>query len=253
MKYKTNIIISGILGLTLAMVPTANAAEIDAQQKTEIETIIREYLLKNPELLTEMSQSLEVKQRETEAAARTVALKNSAKDIFRLAGDAVVGNPNGDVTIVEFLDYNCGWCKRAVAELGELVKEDTNLRVVFKEFPIFGEGSDYAARAAIAADRQGKYWEFHQALFAQETQVNAAVVDEVAGQIGLDVARMKADMSDPVVAELLIKNRSLATSLMLNGTPAFVVDDQVAPGYLPKSQLASAVQNVRTEGGCKLC
>jgi protein-disulfide isomerase len=233
--------------------PVVMADELTAQQKTEVEKIVRDYLLAHPEILSEMSQKLEANQRLSEDAARKQAVTAYAADIFRLSGDVVAGNAKGDVTIVEFMDYNCGWCKRSVAEVATMIENDKNLRVVFKEFPIFGEGSEYAARAALASNKQNAYWKFHQALFANEGQINAESTDAIASQIGLDVAQLKQDMADPAIAETLSRNKALAQSLMLSGTPAFIVDETVVPGYLPHSQLSQAVDAIRTAGGCKLC
>jgi protein-disulfide isomerase len=238
----------------LALTPAAFAdASFNDAQKKEIGDIVRQYLMENPEVLLDVSKALEAKQQEQEAAARVAVLKSSADQIFRAPADYVAGNPKGDVTMVEFFDYNCGWCKKGFPEVMTLLEKDKNLRFVLKEFPIFGGDSDYAAMAAIAAKKQNKYWELHQAMFAHEGKITKEAVDELATQHGIDLAKLKEDMNDPAVAQELADNHALAQALNINGTPGFVIDDKVSPGYLPADGLAQMIDQVRKDGGCKLC
>ncbi len=231
----------------------AMAANFTAAQKGEMETLIHDYLMEHPEILQDMAAKLDAKQKAAEVSARTTNLKAHAPEIFHEALDAVIGNPKGNVTMVEFMDYNCGWCKKSVKEVQALVEHDKNVRVVLKEFPIFGPGSEYAAKAAMAAVKQGKYWQLHQALFASEGKVTAEVVDQIAAEQGLDVAKMKADMEDPAIAANIQKTNILAQTLLFTGTPAFIIDDQVSPGYLPMDGLQAMLAEVRAKGGCKIC
>jgi protein-disulfide isomerase len=243
--------------LTVFLVATAPlaaaAAGLTSEQKTQIEFVIRDYLLQHPEILKEMTAKLEEKERIEEEVARMEGLRKNAADVFHYAGDAVAGNAKGDVTLVEFMDYNCGWCKKSVSEIQEIVGRDRNLRIVIKEFPIFGAGSEYAARAALASNRQGKYWELHQALFQHEGQVTAEVVDQTAADLGIDVTRMKTDMADQSILDTISKNYELTKLLRISGTPAFIVDETIVPGYVPSRSLEEAVATVRENGGCKLC
>jgi protein-disulfide isomerase len=232
---------------------TVHAAEFNEGQRKEMESIIRDYLLANPDLLREMGQLLEQKERLAEDAQRKGALVSNADQIFRDGTDFVAGNPNGKVTMVEFFDYNCGWCKKGFSEVLALIESDKDLRFVLKEFPIFGGDSDYAAQAAIAASKQGKYWDLHVAMFSHEGKVTKEIVDELAAALGIDMARLKKDMESPETAGILERNRNLAQSLAINGTPAFIIDDKLVPGYLPKTELASAINDVRAKGGCSLC
>lgn len=238
----------------IALTPAAFAdtAFNDAQKK-EIGEIVRQYLMENPEVLLDVSRALEAKQQEQEQEQRTQVLQSNAEQIFRSPADYVAGNPKGDVTIVEFFDYNCGWCKKGFPEVVSLMEKDKNLRVVLKEFPIFGGDSDYAAMAAIASKKQNKYWELHQALFSHEGKVTKQAVDEIAAKVGIDLAKLKDDMKDPAIAKELADTHALAQSLAINGTPAFIVDDKVSPGYLPADGLTAMIEEVRTGGGCKLC
>ena len=243
--------------LTVLMLWTAgsaaNSAEFSDSQRKEMETIIKDYLLANPEILQEMSQTLEQKQKLAEDAQRKSGLVQNAEQIFRDKSDYVAGNPKGNVTMVEFFDYNCGWCKKGFPEVVSLIESDKDLRFVMKEFPIFGEDSEYAARAAIAAIKQGKYWDLHVAFFQHEGKIAKDSVDEIAAGIGLNMDQLKKDMDDPATAEILARNRNLAQSLAINGTPAFIIDDRLVPGYLPKAELASTINEVRAKGGCSLC
>ena len=237
----------------LAMTPAAFAeGSFSDAQKKELGEIVRQYLLENPEVLLDVSKALEAKQQQAEAQQRAQVLQSNADQIFRSPNDYVAGNPKGDVTLVEFFDYNCGWCKKGFPEVVNLIEKDKNLRVVLKEFPIFGGDSDYAAMAAIASRKQNKYWELHQALFSHEGKITKDLVDEIAAKQGLDMEKLKADMKDPSVAQELAATHALAQSLSINGTPAFIVDDKVSPGYLPADSLAAMIGEVR-QAGCKLC
>jgi protein-disulfide isomerase len=232
---------------------SAHAAEFNDAQRKEMESIIKDYLLANPDILREMGQLLEQQERLAEDQQRKGALVANADKIFRDGTDFVVGNPDGKVTMVEFFDYNCGWCKRGFSEVMALIESDKDLRFVLKEFPIFGGDSDYAAQAAIAASKQGKYWDLHVAMFSHEGKITKETVDELAAAQGLDMAQLKKDMESPETAAMLERNRTLAQSLAINGTPAFIIDDKLVPGYLPKAELASAINDVRAKGGCSLC
>ncbi|MCB1378047.1 MAG: DsbA family protein [Alphaproteobacteria bacterium] len=231
----------------------ALAGGFDDSQRQEIGEIVREYLIEHPEVLLEVSKALEERQQAAESEKREGALTAMAADVFRLEGDFVAGNPDGDVTMVEFFDYNCGWCKRGLPEVLSLVEQDKNIRLVLKEFPIFGADSEYAASAALASRKQGKYWQFHVAMLGHEGKVTRETVDEIAVAQGLDLARLKSDMEDPEIATLLKKNDELAGALSIRGTPAFVIDKEVIPGYLPKEGLLASINKVRDNGGCKLC
>jgi protein-disulfide isomerase len=245
-------LLAPLAALIALSLPAAAESSFSEAQKKDIEQVVRDYLLKNPEILLEVSQVLDAKQKQTEAEQRDKALAENAAAVFRAPHDYVAGNPNGDVTMVEFFDYNCGWCKKGFPEVVSLIEQDKNLRVVLKELPIFGGDSDYAAKAALAAKKQGKYWEMHAALLGHEGKVTRAVVDETAAAKGLDMKKLKADMESPEVADAIAANQALAQALAINGTPAFIIDNHVTPGYLPASELMTAIQEVRGRG-CKHC
>jgi len=236
------------------LVPTmVVAAEFNDKQRTEMGEIVREYLLKNPEVLRDAFRELERKEIAAKAAGAKTAIVELASDIFRADGDLVIGNPKGDVTLVEFFDYNCVFCKRALPDVLKLVESDKNLKIVLKEFPILGPGSMAAARAAIASRAQGKYWELHLALLKKRGSIDEASVFKIAEKIGLDVEKLKKDMASEEVTAIIQRNHAVAQSLNINGTPAFIVADNIFPGAVGYELLANAVEKVRKSGGCTFC
>ena len=247
---------SGVLAIvvTIALLLPSGlfAQEFSQDQREELGEIIRDYLLENPEVLREVIQSLERKEQEEAAAAATAAISERGAELYRSDDDLVAGNPNGSVTMAEFFDYNCGFCKRAMGDVLALIETDDDLRVVFKEWPILSDGSRFAARAALASRRQGKYWEFHLALM-ETRSVDEATTMEVAERIGLDVEQLRADMEDPEVEAVIDRNMRLAEALGIQGTPAFFIDDQVIAGAVGHEALSQVIAQVREEGGCKIC
>jgi protein-disulfide isomerase len=243
-------LIAGCFALLPAM---AWAGEFSDSQKAEIGQIVHDYLVAHPEVLIEVSKELEKKQQAAEDKQRLSAVGDNSDEIFRSKIDLVAGNAKGDVTMVEFFDYNCGWCKKGLPEVLQLMKDDGNLRVVMKEFPIFGEDSEYAARAALASRKQDKYWPFHLAMLGHEGKITKASVDQIAKDQGLDLDQLKKDMDSPEVVEAISRNQALAGKLAISGTPAFVIDTKVIPGYLPEDGLAATIKDVRAAGGCTVC
>ncbi|MGE0213467.1 MAG: DsbA family protein [Parvibaculaceae bacterium] len=245
-------LLAGFLAGGLVMPSVLSAQEFNEKQREELGQIVREYLLKNPEVLREAFQALEKKTQDAEAAAAQSAISQHAKEIFRGEGDLVAGNPDGKITMVEFFDYNCGYCKRSVPDITKLMEANKDLRLVFKEWPILGPGSTYAAKAAMASRKQGKYWEFHVALLS-ERSLDEEKVMKVAQGLGLDVEKLKADMQDSEIQKILDRNTKTAEALGIQGTPAFLVDDQLFPGAVGYDALTEAVAKVRDAGGCKVC
>jgi protein-disulfide isomerase len=230
----------------------AAAGGFTSEQVQSLQGIIREYLLANPEILADVSKELERKQAAEAAAKAEKFLADNKAKVFTASSDFVLGNAKGDVTVVEFFDYNCGWCKRAIADLQVLTKGDQKVRVVMKEYPIFGgPPSVMAAKAAMASIRQNKYWEFHTALM-REKQVTEQNLFVVAERVGLNVARLKTDMADPKIEASIEENIQLGQGLGIEGTPGFVVDAKVNVGYVPADGLKQMLGDVR-KTGCKMC
>lgn len=229
------------------------AAEFTDQQKREMGDIIKEYLIQNPEVIREALQELERRQlaEANDKAKKTISER--AKEIYQSEEDLVLGNAKGEVAVVEFFDYNCGYCKRAIPEVEKLIESDKSVKVIIKEFPILGPGSIFAAKAAIASRLQSKYVEFHNALTAAEGVKDDSNVLEIAKQVGLDVEKLKVDMESEAVADVIRRNYSLAEALSINGTPSFIIDDTLEPGYVSFDVLARHVASVHQNGGCKVC
>jgi protein-disulfide isomerase len=246
----TNPATKGQVQLAAAERP-ANGAGFSAAQRNEIGKIVREYLLKNPKVLEEVSEELTRIREEEKKGMQAKVLVDEKQSIFYSPHDFVLGNPKGDVTVVEYFDYNCGWCKRALNEVRQITASDKNVRVVMKEFPIFGEDSQFAAKAALASIKQNKYWEFHVALMKAK-RVTVKNTLEIAKSVGIDVEALKAEMAKPVYDKTLAENSRVAQALGMQGTPGFIVDSQVSYGYVPAVGLQSMLADVR-KNGCKIC
>jgi protein-disulfide isomerase len=235
--------------------PVAAASDQTPLQRKAIETIVKDYLLKNPEIMLEVQAALEIKMEKMQAEKTAAALKSYAAEIFRPAFSPIVGNPKGDVTIVEFFDYNCGYCKKALVDVAKLIEQEKQVKVVLKELPILTKGSEEAAKVALAAKMQGKYWEFHRAMLSTSGQANEASALRVAEKVGLDMPKLKNDMASAEVAKEIDDTRTLAEKLQVRGTPFFMIADRVIPGAPANllEQMAKHVAEVRQQGGCKVC
>lgn len=223
-------------------------------QRKEIEAIIKEILVNNPEVLLEAQNALESKMDKIQADRMATAIKEHAGELYRPAGSPVVGNVKGDVPVIEFFDYNCGYCKKAFQDLAKVMEKDKQIRVILKEFPILSKGSEEASRAALAAKMQGKYWEFHRALLESPGQASEASALRIAEKLGLDVARLKKDMVSPEVKKEIDDTRQLASKMGIQGTPHFIVGDRIVPGA-PENLvelLGKHIAEVRKDG-CKVC
>lgn len=223
------------------------AAEISTEQREAIEEIIHDYLLHNPDVLIEALHGAEDKlNREADAKAER-ALSERRREIFDDPATPVGGNPRGDVTIVEFFDYRCPYCKQVLPSLQALLKEDQKLRFLYKEMPVLGPQSVTAAHAALAAQRQGKYEAFHNAMMGTKVQITDETVYKVAGSVGLDVDRLKQDMSSPEIGQALKTNLALADALSIRGTPGFIVGNHIVPGAIDLDALRNMVAEARKE------
>jgi protein-disulfide isomerase len=209
--------------------------------------------MKNPEVIRDAMQELDRRQAEQESQAQQSAIKDNAGAIYRTSHDLVAGNPDGKVTIVEFFDYNCGYCKRAFKDVMTMIEKDKDVRIVMKEFPILGPGSTYAARAALASREQGKYLEFHLAMLGYNGKIDEETVNTIAQENGLDVDKLHKDMEAASIFEALQQNMQLAETLKINGTPAFIIDQTLIPGAIGYAALAATVDEVRKAGGCQIC
>jgi protein-disulfide isomerase len=223
-------------------------------QKKQIQDIIKSYLIANPEIFIDVQNALEEKMEKEQAEKLKVAIADNAAEIYRADDASVAGNPNGDITVVEFFDYNCGYCKRGLEDVKKLVETDPKVRVVFKELPILSKGSEQASHVAIAAKKQGKYWEIHKAMLSAKGHVDEAAALKIAEKLGLDMDKLKADMASPEVKAEIAKDEALAKKMGVNGTPHFLVGDRAIPGA-PEDlykQLEDNVTELRKKG-CSYC
>ncbi len=220
-------IIGFVCGLLIATVMGACAFKSDTSftpgQVDQIQNIVHSYLVAHPEVLVEASQALQQQELARVESAAKAAIAANATQLFASKIFPVGGNPNGTVTMIEFFDYQCPHCVNMSPIVDSLIKNNSNLRVVSLEFPIFGDLSDYAARAALAAEMQGKYWEMHEAIFSANKRLTHDIVDQMAQQLGLNMQKLKQDMKDPSITAELMSVRMLAQKLQLQGTPAFIV------------------------------
>jgi protein-disulfide isomerase len=212
----------------------------------EFEQRVRTYLLEHPEIVAEAINRLEARQGEQTATEARAVLKSQDDEVFRDPDSPVGGNPSGDVTLVEFFDYNCPYCRMMPPVMAEAEAADPQLRIVYKELPILGPNSVFAAKAALAANKQGKYVAFHRALFQLRGPIDEGKVLETAAAMGLDIDRIKTDMKDAAVDGALEKTGKLAQALQITGTPGFVVGDQLTTGATDLTTLQGLIAKARS-------
>lgn len=241
----------GTLALALGTTMPAQAQSFTDAQKDQIRSVIRDYLLQNPEILQEAMVELEKKQKDAEKAAQTAAMKDYSGALVNSPRNIVVGNPQGDVTLVEFFDYNCGYCKRAAVDLREMIKADPKLRVVLRDFPVLGPESVEASLVALAAKNQikpDKYWEFHQKLLDGRGRIGKEKAIAVAKEFGADPAKLEKDMQSPEVRAAIEETMRIGDALKLQGTPAFIVGDEIIFGAVGEGPLKTAIASMRKCG-----
>jgi protein-disulfide isomerase len=216
------------------LAPPVSAQSFSDDQRHEIEGIIKNYLISHPEVMQDVMAAMDKQQKEAEAEKARATIKDNNATLFNSAHQVVLGNPQGNVTMVEFFDYNCGFCKRAMADMLDLLKTQPNLKFVLKEFPVLGEGSVEAAHVAVAARMQDpagkKYLEFHQKLLGGRGAADKARALAVAKEVGYDMARIEKDMNSDEVKATIDENMKLADALGVNGTPSYVVGDELVVG-----------------------
>jgi protein-disulfide isomerase len=215
------------------------------EQEKRIRDMVKEYILANPEIILEAVQTLRKKQEEAQKKAAEEALKTKRAELQGATDLPVAGNSKGDITIVEFMDYRCGYCKSVKPTLDEVIRADGKIRLVLKEFPILGPASRTASMAAIAANKQGKYLAFHNALMAYPNNLSDEVIFALARQVGLDLAKLKDDMKSPEVQALIEKTNKLAQDLGINGTPGFIIGDQIIPGAVTAAEMKERIAAAR--------
>lgn len=238
---------SALVASLLALLVASAPAQADETTPADvIKVLVRQAIMENPEMIAEAIQLLEEKRRlEAETTAKK-AMFERMKSIYEDPSSPVGGNLNGDATLVEFFDYRCGYCKSVHDVLMRVVKDDGQVKLVFKELPILGQESLYASRAALASVRQKKYSEFHDALMRFKGSLNEQAVLGLAKGLGIDIDRLKKDMASPEIEQAIKANMDLAQALGVRGTPGFVIGDRLLPGAVPEDKLRQLLADVRT-------
>jgi protein-disulfide isomerase len=248
----------GVLATVLALLLVAgsfqsaraqDAAAVGAytpQEQARLESLVRDYLLRNPEVVIEAIQEFQRRQQRLEAEAKARFLEEQRAAIFEHPESPAMGE--GSIAIVEFFDYRCPYCKRMAADLQKMVKANDDVRLVFKELPVLGEDSFVAAKWALAVDRQGKYEDYHFALMTQPGDLSVARLSALAESLGVDLARLETDLADPAIEQELQRTQALSQGLGVSGTPAFVIGDTMIPGAVPVAQLEQLIQELRKSG-----
>lgn len=223
----------------------ADAPFTDAQ-KTEIQALVRDYIINNPQVILESVQ----RQQENERNQRYEQASKKATDLMPLLHDKdlpTIGNPKGDVKIVEFFDYNCGYCKHALLDVEKLTEADKNVQFIFQELPVLGRSSELAARWSQAAHKQGKFFDFHRRLMKNQGTITEDTLVKIIKDLGLDADKAKKDAESEETTKAIDKSRALALELEINGTPGFVVGNKIYPGYLGEEGFKKAIETARAE------
>lgn len=215
-------------------------------ERSEVEKIVKDYLLENGDIVIQAIEEYQVRQEQEANQAAVEAIKTS-EDYLYSGKSPDVGPDDASVTIVEFFDYNCGYCKKALDDIVDLLNEDDDLKVVFKEVPILSPTSREAAKWAIAADKQGKYFEYHRALMQHRGQYTDSVLAKIAKDEGLDVDQMKADKDSAEVEQMIDNNLANMEKFGIRGTPSFIIGDQILKGFVGKDALKQIISDMRAK------
>lgn len=214
---------------------------VSAPSNDLTDAVIERYIRTHPEVIVQSLQAMEAKREAEQRERQKVALVAKQNELLHDPTSPVSGNPKGEITLVEFYDYRCGYCKKAASAVTELQKQDSRVRVVYKDFPILGEPSVLAAKAALASQAQGKHQVFHEALLASHADITKEEILKIADKIGLNAKRLEADMANPQWQAVIDKNRALAHELGISGTPGFIVGNEMVPGALDLNGLKELI------------
>lgn len=233
--------------LTTTLISTALIGSVAAQgmNKSQIEAIIKEYIQNNPEVILDSVEEYGRQQQAVSEADRQKAVDENIGWVMNNDTLPVAGNPDGDVTVVEFYDYNCGYCKKAVSDVTTLIEEDKNVKVVFVEMPILGRTSELAARWALAAEAQGAFLPYHIALMQNRGPITEDTLEKIAKNNDLDVAAMRAYAGSDKVSAIIAEKAAKASAMGISGTPAFVIDGKLYGGYIGLDSMKQAVKEAR--------
>lgn len=240
-------IVASVLAEEAAKAPVEE--EVAAIDPAMLNPMIESYLLGNPRILERVSNALQTEIRTAQRAEAREQIASLQQAIFEDPGHVVVGNPEGDVTLVEMFDYNCGYCRQALPDLATLIAEDPNLRVILKEFPILSQESLDAARIAVVVGKSDvNYWDFHQALFTSRGQVTGAVAIAEAEKLGLNPITLALDAKSDETSKVIEKSYEIAKQLNITGTPTYIIGDELIPGAIGIDELRTRIANMRACG-----
>jgi len=246
--YLFALMLVGILGLlpvlTSAEVPTTPS---DPAFQQAVEQVVEQYLRSHPEVIEQSLRILQAQRQEEEREHTRQMIATKQAELLNDPHSPVSGNLEGDVTVVEFFDYRCGYCKRVAGTVTQLQQDDPNVRIVYKDYPILGEASVLAARAALASKAQGKHLVFHEALLASEEELTQSTILALATAVGLDTEKLHRDMESPSIQTMIERNQALARELGINGTPGFIIGTELVPGALELKDLKNLIRQVRQE------
>lgn len=251
------LLILGFFAFPFTHADSQAAEELSGAQKAQVEKIVHDYLVKHPQVLLEASQALQAQQNKAMQQQAQAAIKENVPALFQHPISTSAGNPDGKIIVLEFSDYQCGHCRRVAPILAELMKADAQLKVIIKQWPIFGAVSEFAAKAVLAAQKQNKAWELHQALMLSKQQLSEQVILDTAKALGINIAALQKEMQNSVYAEELKANMQLADKLGIAGTPVFIVASGTQdksgktthaifiPGATDKAELEKAVTQLK--------
>ncbi len=235
-----------ISGAALAQAPTVMDENAPITRK-QLPALIKEILVNDPSILNAAVEKMQIAQEEENIKKSGESISKNKADLFSDPTSPSVGPKDADVVMVEFFDYHCGYCKQALKSVSELLEKDKKLRIVFKEYPILSEDSIYASKAALAVNRiaKDKYFDFHKAMFAAKGAINEEFVLGEAKKLGIDTARLKTELSNPELANIIEKDRKLGTEIGVQGTPAFIIGNGFYPGAIPYENMVKIIEDVR--------
>ena len=240
--------ISILAATTFSGIATSHAeSTFSKEQKMEIEGMITEYITQNPDVIMNSLENFRVKELERLEQEAQEKAANLTKDFKDSDAHPSAGNKDGDIVVIEFFDYNCGYCKKALTAIQDLTKKNDDVKVVFIELPILGESSTLFAKWSLAAHEQGNYFEFHQEIMDHRGAKTEAEIVKLAEKVGLDTKKLKEDSESEKVTAALDANRELAQSIGVSGTPGFIIGDQVVKGYIPYEQMEEIITQIREE------
>ena len=231
-----------------AVTASAQVSAFNQPQEDRIKELVREYILENPEIIAEAITLLQANQESVKLERQQQNLAQLKPELINPPENTVIGNPDGSVTVVEFFDYNCGYCKSMFETVLDSMQDNEDIRLVLIEFPILGPNSVIASKAALASREQDLYGPFHQAMMSHRGSLNETTIMTLARGVGLDVSQLQKDMKDPSLDEIIDKNRAIAQQLEISGTPAFIVGSALIPGAVSAEQFNQLVEQAKSPG-----